>query len=462
MADQEPAPGGDLAPYADLPAEERTDVVTFDAERRREVADLAHRDTLVAVLKQRRFDLLPVTGEGAPVTTAQGRDPGDSTTPIELADLISSIDTMGVLQPVLVEERQVKGALVRQVVSGERRVRAVRWGAVHRPENPHFAHIPAVIVPGPLSEEDRRSWQLIENLAREDLRPGELAGALLFERCAILVTKLLAHGISVPREVLALDDPIARFEALERLRGTNVAAAAPWSEVLNRLGLQMSPRKARQLVAAFKALPANLVDEMDAEHVALSTRIRFIELRRGRADAADEIWAAVREQQASRGLLHAAVSIAMDSPALSPAEAVQRAADVHASANQERHRKLAAVPDTPTGSTETPTDTDADVSGGDSGGDSGADGAGVADWVPVSPDPADKALVDEGIRVLRDLVAHLADGYAPGRYDAGSLRLHARNLLFALDNPTPSPRRAASTGSPEDTDASDAGDAETA
>ncbi|WP_233594942.1 replication-relaxation family protein [Amycolatopsis sp. WAC 04169] len=55
-------------------------------------------------LRQRRFALLPLRGEGMPFTDSQGRGPGDSTVPEELADLISSIATVGVLQPIGVEE----------------------------------------------------------------------------------------------------------------------------------------------------------------------------------------------------------------------------------------------------------------------------------------------------------------------------------------------------------------------
>jgi ParB family chromosome partitioning protein len=42
-----------------------------------------------------------------------------------------------------------------------------------------------------LSEAERQTWQLVENLAREELQPGELAAALMFERCALLTVKLL-------------------------------------------------------------------------------------------------------------------------------------------------------------------------------------------------------------------------------------------------------------------------------
>lgn len=267
--------------------------------------------TLSPRLRQRRFQLLPVKGPSSPFTDLQGRLPGDSTAPVELADLISSIAEVGVLQPVLVEEtRGADGAAPSMTLAaGERRLRAVRWGAVHMPDNPHFRQLPAVVCPGPLSQEERRIWQLIENLARTDLRPGELAAALLLHRCAVLVGKLLAAAIPVPADVYALDDPIARFRALEKIRGTNTTCAAPWAEVLTRLGLQLSPRKARELVRAFAELPREISEEMDEAGIALHTRIRFAQLRTGRTQAAEDIWAAVR----SRGkpeLLPGAIDLA--------------------------------------------------------------------------------------------------------------------------------------------------------
>jgi ParB family chromosome partitioning protein len=445
-----------LTPYADLAPEQATGLTTFDAEKRRELAALAHRDTLSTILKSRRLDLLPPIGPGAPVTKAQGREPGDSTTPAELSDLIASIATMGVLQPILVEERpQPSGDTLRVVVAGERRLRAVRWGHVHLSDNPHFQQIPAVLVPGPLSDEDARSWQLIENLAREDLKPGELAAALLFERCAILVTKLLSHGIPVPRDVLALDNPLERFEALEKLRGKNAAAAAPWEEVLHRLGLQMTARKARQLIAAFKALPRHVSEEMDEERIALSTRIRFADLRKGREAAADEIWAAVKARKQAKALLNGAVTIAAEAPDLPVNDVVDRAQLAVMNANQARREALAVDPTLygapPRGETweaaathqepitDQPVSASADQQGRDDVSTEVLTPAGAAPgqtFEPLpTPDPADPDKVKTALDGLRDLVAHLLDGHAPSKYDAGSLALQARRLLDALNNP---------------------------
>ena len=55
-------------------------------------------------LRQRRFELLPLTGPAAAFTEVQGRAPSGSTSFEGLGELISSIASVGVLQPVLVEE----------------------------------------------------------------------------------------------------------------------------------------------------------------------------------------------------------------------------------------------------------------------------------------------------------------------------------------------------------------------
>jgi ParB family chromosome partitioning protein len=186
----------------------------------------------------------------------------------------------------------------RRVVAGERRLRAARWGATNHPDNPHFSTIPVVVCPGPLSDEERRTWQLVENLAREDLQPGELAAALMYERSAVLVAKLLTAGVAIPAATAALEDPVARFRALDRLRvdaGLH-HLGAPWSEVLRRLGIQMREEKARQMVRAFATLPEELSAQMDAAKVALATRLEYLRLERGgRADAAAQVWAAIAE-----------------------------------------------------------------------------------------------------------------------------------------------------------------------
>jgi ParB family chromosome partitioning protein len=375
------------------------------------------------------MDSIPLRGPGAATTRVQGRQPGDSTTPTELSDLISSIATIGVLQPVLAEEiARPDGPPQILLVTGERRLRACRWGAAHLPDNSHFDALPAIICPGPLSESERRTWQIVENLAREPLRPGEQAAALLWHRCAVLTGQLLHAGKPVPAEVDALQDPIQRWEALERIRGQDPSCAAPWTEVLNRLGLQLSPRKARELVAAFRSLPAAVSEEMDEEKVRLHTRIRFARLRAGRSEAADEIWAAVKATRRT-DLLPAAVRVASEDPDLSPGEAIEQAQTRREEANEARSQALSR---THTGLPEelvhakqlaeddrSPDDDESSAHG------ESDDPTTSADAPPSLATAANEPEVDATpcLESLRSLLADVRAGHVLGRYARGSLRL---------------------------------------
>ena len=313
-------------------------------------------------------------------------------------ELISSIASVGVLQPILVEE----GPAGLRVVAGERRLRAARWGAANLADNPHFAAIPAVVCPGPLSEEERRVWQLVENLAREDLQPGELAAALLYERSAVLLAKLLAAGVPVPEETAHLDDAVARFRALDRLRveAEMHHVGAPWGEVLSRLGIQMREDKARQLVRAFAALPAELSTEMDAAKVALATRLEFLRLDRGRTAAAAELWAAVLARQRPQ-LLAAAVREQLAHPELPAEEVLDRAEELRSSADEARSRAQVAR--------------DEEEGGG----------------------AADADLVRDVLDGLRELTRALRAGASLSRYEEGSLRLFATEILDLVGDARP-------------------------
>lgn len=376
-------------------------------------------------LSRRRFEILPLTGPAAAFTEVQGRQPGSpSVAPEDLAELISSIATVGVLQPVLVEELD-DGR--RRLVAGERRLRAAKWLATDQPDVERYQTIPAVVCPGPLPEEDRRVWQLVENLAREDLRPGELAAALLFERCSVLTGELLAAGVTVPADIAAVEDPVARFRALDRLRlkAGQSRLGAPWPEVLRRLGVQITKRKAQQLVRAFAALPAEISEEMDAAKIALHTRLRYLELDRGNRQAAADIWEAVKQRDRPE-LLTGAVCARLADERLDPDTAVDAAAEVHEAANAARQQAARTGPgdaeaNEPRGATTPPalpTDPDDDEPDPDGKPSTGAMPAELARNVTAG---------------LRRLNAALLQGAELAAYDAGSLRLSAGELLELLE-----------------------------
>ncbi|GAA4898907.1 ParB N-terminal domain-containing protein [Streptomonospora salina] len=399
-------------------------------------------------LRQRRFDTIPLRGPGAASTDVQGRQPGDSTTPTELSDLISSIGTVGVLQPVLAEEIQQNDSAPPRLllVTGERRLRACRWGASHLPDNPHFASLPAIVCPGPLSTEERRTWQIVENLAREPLRPGEQAAALLLHRCAILTGKLLRSGKPIPPDAAAIEDPVERWEALERIRAGDPACAAPWPEVLRRLGLQLSERKARQLVSAFRALPRHVSEEMDEAQVRLHTRIRMGRLMAGRAEAAEGIWAAVAARGQTR-LLPAAVQAAIDDPDSSADEALQHAEQQRDEADAARAEALSKddsglapevadalhspQPEPPTDEKERGSEEASDDHGDDAPHSPAARESDEDD--PPQAERQEDSAAARCLAGLRHLVSDLRVGRRPDRYTAGSLRLLIDEIRPLLD-----------------------------
>lgn len=405
------------------------------------LTEILHRSVK---LRQRRFEMLPLSGPGALFTEAQARNPSDSLPPSEIADLISSMSVVGLLEPVLAEEIVVDGkAPTIRLVTGERRLRAMRWGAINRPDNPHFAALPAVICPGPLSDEERHMWRFVENFAREPLRPGEQAAALLYQRCAILVGKLLKAGKPVPQEVYAIPDPAERFQALEKIRGADQTCAAPWAEVLTRLGLQLNERKAGELVRAFRALPRELTEEMDEAAIRLNTRIRFAELRNGRAEAAAGIWAALKTSDRLY-LLPTAVNVGLEEPELEADEIITEAEERQEAANAGRRAKLMRVPDSSTTPSETTSDeddphpSDDPLQGRQPAAMAETDGEEtLADSAPASPPVTPDVtpdIVRTALDAVRSLLAEVRAGKGISRYDRGSLRLALRELGTHLDD----------------------------
>lgn len=326
---------GDLpAPAAD---DEPVELMVVDAST--DAVHDIHIDDPVPV----SFMWLPLTGDDAPIVSAQARD-SSSLNDESLSDLISSIGTHGVLQPVRVE---TLADGTRRLVLGERRLRACRWLAENMPDNPHIAlGIPAIVAEAPLPEETLRAWQWSENFARVDFTVHEMGAALLWMRCAMMTERVTAAGHPPPADALAEPDPVKRWARLEehRIAAGAHRIGAPWPEVVHRLGVQMSPARAAQLVKAFSTLPEGVGPEMDAQAVSLHSRLQWLKLRGRDEVRADEVWATVKETDA--GLLPAAVDIAMDDPDSPVEEVVDAAVARRDDANEARAVAAAANNDT--------------------------------------------------------------------------------------------------------------------
>ena len=287
-----------------------------------------------SVLARARLEHLPVDGPGSPTVRQQGRQLTEHD-PEQIADLISSIGAVGVINPILCERHPDQTVWL---VAGERRLQASRHLARTQTTNPTLSDgIPALVVPGPLTELDRRDWQLIENVARADLTPGELARALLLDRCALLTHRLHEAHIDVPDQIGTISDPAARFRELDQYRVETGAhqIGAPWEDVIERLGLELSKSRAQQFVRAFAAIPEEISSEMDAERVSLNGRLGWTKLARTRQEVADRIWGELKRTDRTE-LLSAAVDAAMSDPTLDAPEAIEAAAATRAAADHAR------------------------------------------------------------------------------------------------------------------------------
>lgn len=241
----------------------------------------------VARLARARNENLPIQGPGAPQLRVQGRlAPG----PEGLADLMSSIATLGVLHPILVE-RAPDGTL--WLVVGQRRLLASRQLLAEQPDLATLANgIPARVCQGPLTDAERRSWPLIENLGRIDLTPTELGRDLLFTRAAMLAERLRGSGYVVPATALSDPDPITQYRNLDawRIEQGALHVGAPWPEVLDAIGMQISESRAQQIARAVSAVPPDLAAEMDAAGISVSTRLAWATLAARDQALARKVW----------------------------------------------------------------------------------------------------------------------------------------------------------------------------
>lgn len=248
--------------------------------------------TGAARLTRAKLEYLPIHGAGSPTLRIQGRF-----TPAEegLADLMSSIATSGVLQPILVEKLPDG---THWLVVGTRRLLACRRLLNEQPEVTTIAEgIRSLVCPGPLTELERRIWPLIENLSRVDLTPTELGRDLLFARSALLVERLRGSGYIVPTKILANEDPVTLFREIDAYRTERGAdhIGAPWEDVLNDLGMEIHESRAQQIVRAVTAVPPDLAAEMDAAGISISTRLAWGKLAKRDLPLARKIWEEARD-----------------------------------------------------------------------------------------------------------------------------------------------------------------------
>ena len=213
--------------------------------------------------------------------------------PAALEELVQSVRSGGVVQPIVV--RPVVGRY--QVVAGERRLRAVRLAGLDR--------IPAVV--RTISDEQALELSLIENLQREDLNVVEQARA--FERLAVefgLTQEEIAARTGKDRSTVAnilrllrLPQDVITMVEQGRLTAGHARALLKLEDLpaLQRVlarrmaGRRVSVRQAEEMVerrlsGAKRARPTtldpNVQAALHAMQEALGTRVRLFEYKPGR------------------------------------------------------------------------------------------------------------------------------------------------------------------------------------
>lgn len=230
------------------------------------------------------FDEIPV---GAIV--ANPRQPRQAFDEDSLAELAASIETVGLLQPVVVRQT---GAGRYELIMGERRWRACALAGV--------AAIPAIV--RETSDDELLRNALMENLHREQLNPLEEAAAyqqllddfsVTHEELARRVGRSRPHIsntirlLSLPpavqkrvaagvlsaghaRALLSLEDPVAQEELAHRIVAEGLSVRAI-EEIVALGGLPAKP--ARQAAAKAAVAPA-LKDLADRLSDVLETRVK--------------------------------------------------------------------------------------------------------------------------------------------------------------------------------------------
>jgi len=280
----------------------------------------------------RRRQMRTVSFDALPVITASP------------SALLPVLNAGGTIPPAFVVETEGK----LRVIAGEDRLAA--WQATGA------SGAPVVLASGLLRPEEERAWFASQDLF-EAKAPGSLAEALVWDRAGLLAAKLEMAGLPVDH-LLANEDAMSAWQAVEDCRLANNLSnlGAPWPEVLARMGLNLGPAKAVQLVRAYSALPRWLSLAMDSgAGVPLATRITALRVERLAPGITERLW---KEAVASgrQKLISSAITWLEEHPEADPAAALRAAEDLRSAANKARSRTMRvlvgiASPDTTTSAT---------------------------------------------------------------------------------------------------------------
>ncbi len=252
----------------------------------------------------------------------------------ELEALADSVEALGLVHPLVVERL---GADRYRLIAGERRLRALRIGRETQRRHPHFATPPVLVFSVPLPEPTRRLFQLAENLARRDLRPGELARGLQAARLALELERMTEAARPLELAVQALEPERLREQLAQALERAGIALPrVTWAEVLRRVGMRMDPAQRKSYLRLLR-LPDDVLDAID--EAGLSAHAAGAVARLAGPETQRQLLAEAAARGARRAVARAAAVVEND-PDLPPAEAVDRALHAHREADAARARSM--------------------------------------------------------------------------------------------------------------------------
>jgi ParB/RepB/Spo0J family partition protein len=186
--------------------------------------------------------------------------------PVRVRVLRDSIAQIGLIEPIVVEE--VADGRYR-LIAGEYRTRAMRVGLAEQPANPRFQAAAAVVFPaGAMSEPLRRAWQLVENLNRHDLTPGEIARGFRATRAALALQRAEeeARGWDClpPGYEGAASAAVREAQLRAALAARGLSWPEPsWGEVVAFLGVPL-PAGTYARIQRILGLPPPVLERCDA------------------------------------------------------------------------------------------------------------------------------------------------------------------------------------------------------
>lgn len=260
--------------------------------------------------------------------------------PAGIRDLMESIAVVGLIEPLVVVPTP-DGRY--RLVAGERRLRAVKLGARTYPANPHFQRVPVrVISQESLDGLTRIRMQLDENRQRENLTPGEIAGAYR----AAKLTLEIREAERYLEAVGALPDDYDR-RAPEAAREKVLRAAlhrkgvpwpdVPWSDVFAALGQPMDRR-----VLALLQIPDAVLTRCDELGLTKSAAAALAEL------PSQQLQLELLEEAARAGdpgLVTPAVDVLLADPSLGPRGAIEAVLASRRAVRAAREARPAVPPD---------------------------------------------------------------------------------------------------------------------